>query len=185
MQNNFKPIPRQEDLVIQELNGEVLIYDLKKNKAFCLNETSSLVWQACNGEKNVSEISRELSLKLNSPANDDLVWLALDQLKEEKLISNGAEMAATFDGLPRREVIKRVGLAAVVALPLVSSLVAPKAAAAQSVAAACDTQTAGDTAPGSACPPNCAGVACNTTTGQGAPGTCVANMGSTTTSTCT
>ncbi len=52
MKNNFKPTQRKAELVIQELNGEVLIYDLGRNKAFSLNETSALVWQACNGEKN-------------------------------------------------------------------------------------------------------------------------------------
>lgn len=29
---------------MQELENEVLIYDLKADNAFCLNETSALVW---------------------------------------------------------------------------------------------------------------------------------------------
>ena len=174
MKNNFKPVSRKENVVIQELAGEVLIYDLKTNKAHCLNETSAIVWQACDGERNVADISKHLSEKLNAPATDDLVWLALDQFKKDELIVNGSEINGFSGGMSRREVIRNVGLASVVALPLISSLVAPTAASAQSVVAACDTQTAGDTAPGGTCPQNCAGAACNTTTGQGTPSTCVA-----------
>lgn len=67
MRKDVKPVSKRDDLVVQELNGEVLIYNLSDNKAFCLNETSALVWQACDGEKNIAEISKELSKKLNSP----------------------------------------------------------------------------------------------------------------------
>jgi hypothetical protein len=135
MKNHIVPKARKENLVVQELDGEVLIYDLDKNKAFCLNEASALVWQACDGNKDVSEIRNSLGKQLNSPVNDDFVWLALDQLKKENLIENKDEIAADFNGMSRRSVIKKVGLAVVVALPLVTSLVAPTAAAAQSLVA--------------------------------------------------
>ena len=49
MKKRIAPKARKENLVVQESNGEVLIYDLDTNKAFCLNETSALVWQACDG----------------------------------------------------------------------------------------------------------------------------------------
>lgn len=133
MKNQKNPLSRKEDIVVQELDGEVLIYDLKDNKAFCLNETSALVWQMCDGENSISEISKGLSKKLNSPANEDLVWLALDQLKKEKLIENEVETPASFAGMNRRDVIKKVGLASMIALPVVAGLVAPTAANAASV----------------------------------------------------
>jgi hypothetical protein len=132
MKKRIAPKARKENLVVQELDGEVLIYDLNTNKAFSLNETSSLVWQLCDGDNSVSEISESISRKLNSPANEDLVWLALDQLKKEKLIANGDEVVSNFTGMSRREVIKKVGLGTMIALPIVSSLVAPTAASAQS-----------------------------------------------------
>ncbi|HZH35571.1 MAG TPA: hypothetical protein VEX64_12070 [Pyrinomonadaceae bacterium] len=37
------PKARENDLVVQELKDEVLIYDLKINKAYCLNETSAAI----------------------------------------------------------------------------------------------------------------------------------------------
>ncbi len=160
MKSQNKPVRRKEDIIVQELNGEVLIYDLKANKAVCLNETSSLVWDACDGNQSVSEISQAIGKKLNSPANEDIVWLALDQLKKEKLIANGAEVVSKFDGMSRREVIRKVGLGTMIALPLVSSLVAPTAANAQSVCAgACTCTLTGMTVgAGNPCaPPNTGG----------------------------
>jgi len=127
-----KPISRKDNLVVQELNNEVLIYDLKINKAFCLNETSALVWQLCDGEKTVTEISRQLSNKLNSKANEDFVWLALEQLKEENLLANSEEITPDYSGMSRREVIRKVGLGTMIALPIVTGLIAPTAAHAQS-----------------------------------------------------
>lgn len=127
MNNNVVPKARKENLVVQEFNGEVLIYDLNTNKAFCLNEASMRVWQACDGSKNVSEIRNSLSKQFNSNVNDDFVWLALDQLKKENLIENKDEIISDFNGLTRREVIKKVGLGTMIALPIVASLTAPLA----------------------------------------------------------
>lgn len=90
-------------------------------------QTSALVWEMCDGNRSVNEISKGLSKKLNKPANEDLVWLALDQLKKEKLIESEVNTPAAFEGMNRRDVIKKVGLATMIALPLVTGLVAPKA----------------------------------------------------------
>lgn len=165
MKDSFKPVPRRDNVVVQEMNGEILIYDLGENKAFCLNETSALIWQACNGEKNVSEISREIGAKLGSPASEDLVWLALDQLKKENLIESKEDFQIDFNGISRRDVIKKVGLAAVVALPLVTSLVAPKAANAASPAAV--TCSGGCTC--NSASPGGGGTQCSTTGNNGVP----------------
>lgn len=124
------PVARQEGLVIQELPGEVLVYDLNTNKAHCLNQTAASVWKSCDGKNSVADITRLLADTVGNPVQEDLVWLAIDQLSENNLLEG--EKATTFSRQNRREVIKKVGLAAVVALPLVTSLVAPKAAQAGS-----------------------------------------------------
>lgn len=134
MASRNNPINRRDDIVIQQSKGEILIYDLKLNRALCLNETSALVWRLCDGTKSVEEISQAISKKLKTPVSEDLVFLALDQLKKENLLSNGAEIKFKFDGLSRREAIRKVGFAAMIALPVITSLVAPRAVDAQSVA---------------------------------------------------
>lgn len=122
-----KPRSRKDNIVVQDLDGELLIYDLNESKAFCLNQTSSMVWQSCDGKKTIAEISDEVGKQLNSKVSEDLIWLALDQLSKENLIENEIQENGKFAGLSRREVIKKVGLASVIALPMVSSLVAPMA----------------------------------------------------------
>jgi hypothetical protein len=130
MKNTSIPVMRKDDLVIQELDGEILIYDLRNDKALCLNSTSALIWQACDGSKSVSEITEFVGKKLDSTSSEDLVWLALDQLKKEKLIENGSVTDDDhFEGMSRRQVIRKIGLSSLVAIPVVSSLVAPVAAA--------------------------------------------------------
>ncbi|MBK7705313.1 MAG: PqqD family protein [Acidobacteria bacterium] len=157
MKKNSTPKSRHDELVVQEVDGELLIYDLRNDKAFCLNPTSALVWQACDGKRSVAEINAYVSEKLNAESNEDLVWLAIDQLKKEKLFDNGPEVKDYFEGMSRREVIKKVGLASAVMLPIVASLVAPMAIHA---ASGCLTGTPcacpGGTPMGSTCPqPTC------------------------------
>ena len=132
MGNHFAPKARRENLVVQELEGEVLIYDLDTDEAFGLNKTSTIIWQLCDGNNSISEISLLISRSFNSIADENFVWLALDQLKKKNLLENKDEIVVNFGGMSRREVIRKVGLASVTALPLISSLVAPQASSAQS-----------------------------------------------------
>lgn len=124
------PINRQANIVIQELDNETLIYDLTENKAFCLNETSAVIWQMCDGTKTVADISQAVSQKFNAEISEDFVWLALDQFKKDKLITN--EYTSVFAGMTRREAIRKVGFASMVALPVVASMVAPTGVSAAS-----------------------------------------------------
>jgi hypothetical protein len=133
MKTEIGPRSIGDNMVVQEMNGEVLVYDLDRNKAFCLNQTSSLVWQACDGSRDVATIARTVSSKLGKDAGEDVVWLALDQLKKEKLIVNAPSEASPFAGMSRRQVIQKVGMGALVALPMVMGLVAPAAAQVGSV----------------------------------------------------
>ncbi len=121
-----RPIARKEGLVIQEMPDEVLVFDMETNKAHCLNETAAFVWKACDGSKSVTEITKLFGNQSGKLVDENLVWLAIDQLNENNLLEQ--ELKANFNGQSRRDVIKKIGLAAVIALPIVSSLVAPSAA---------------------------------------------------------
>lgn len=127
------PISRKEKIVVQELENEVLIYDLKINKAYCLNETSRFVWQLCDGNNSVSGMSRSLSRKLKTDVGEDLIWLSLDQLKQNNLLEKSDEVEIDFGGLNRRQIIRKIGFASLVTLPVIASVVAPNAVSAQSL----------------------------------------------------
>lgn len=126
------PQARKNNLIVQEYETEVLIYDLQINKAFCLNQIAALVWQCCDGNRSIQEISMMVSKSLKANVNEDLIWIALDQLKREKLLEDSHKLKINFNGLSRREVIKKVGLSSMIALPLVASIMAPSSISAQS-----------------------------------------------------
>ena len=132
MNQTKKPISCHENLVVQDIDGEILIYDLINNKAFCLNQTTALVWQSCDGKRSVAEITDLLGEQLNSKVNEDVVWLALNMLSKENLIRDNYGLSEKFGGLSRREVIRKIGLSSLIALPLITSLVAPLAVHANS-----------------------------------------------------
>lgn len=138
MNSSQNPTARKDGLVIQEMPDEVLVYDLNTNKAHCLNETAAFVWKSCDGENTVADILTNFESQSGNKINEDLIWLAIDQLSDKDLLEKGIE--PKFAGQSRREVIKKVGLAAVVALPLVASLTAPTSVLA---AASCACTTTG------------------------------------------
>ncbi len=159
MRSQNNPKGRKNDIVIQELKDETLIYDLTTNKAYYLNETSAAVWNFCDGQSSVSDITKQLSKKLKSPVTEDFVWLALDGLKKENLIENETQISTPFEGLSRREAIRKVGLGSMIALPLISSLIAPMAIHAQSGRGANGAACTANSGCTSAC---CAGTTCVT-----------------------
>jgi hypothetical protein len=119
---NKLPLARSKDIIVQKLGKEVLIYNLKTNKAYCLNETSAIVYHACDGKTTFDEI------KANSNFTDEIIYLALDELKKENLFEKDAEFNVPLNNLSRREIIKKIGTASLVALPTIVALVTPVAA---------------------------------------------------------
>ncbi len=163
MRSQGQAISRKDDLIVKEVEGEVLIYDLKTDKAFCLNETSARVWHLCDGTRNRSEITQQLSQSLSQPVEEGLVALALDQFEKENLLHAGQQAGNKFGGLSRREVVRRIGLGSMLALPVISSLVVPTAASAGSLN--CSLQPIPCGCPCSLNNSSCAGCVCNTIVG--------------------
>lgn len=150
MNNPQFPIARKTGIVIQEVPDEVLVYDLDTNKAHCLNQTAALIWKSCDGSKSVSDIAKHVESLAGGRISDDFVWLAIDQLNENNLLEK--EVQANFNGLSRRDVIKKIGLTSMIAIPVIASLVAPKSAMA---AASCNCGSnleCGLATPNAACP---------------------------------
>ena len=166
MINSQFPTARKTGLVVQEVPNEVLVYDLDTNKAHCLNATASTVWKSCTGSNSISDIVSILEKTSGSKVSDQMVWLAIDQLSENNLLE--AQIKADFGGQTRRQVLKKLGLATVVALPIVASLVAPKSAMA-SVSCAC---TDSDQCASRGCP----STDCCNVDGQCAPPVAPANI---------
>lgn len=121
------PKARTADILEQETDRELMIYDLRIDKAYNLNETLAIIYKSCNGKTSFDEVKYAFKF------TDDLIYFALDELHRENLLTNYE--SRKFKNLSRREVIKKVGLASMTALPIITGLFAPSAAAAQSASA--------------------------------------------------
>jgi hypothetical protein len=153
------PLMRTERLVVDELSDEVLVYDLDRHKAHCLNATAALVWKHCDGRTTPPDIARRLQDELQIPYKEDHVWLALCQLEKIHLLEQPIALPPQLAGMSRRQMVRALGVAAAVAVPLVTSIVAPTPAQ----AATC--RNAGEDCTLVAC---CAGHVCI----PGSPPTC-------------
>ena len=122
---------RSEDLVIEEVEDEVLVYDAKSHQAHCLASAAAKVWRACDGTKDVPALAESLALSV------DDVTRALEMLDGVELLENqGLQIVTNGDGngngLTRRQLGLRsakVGAAAAAA-PMLYSIAVPSAAAA-------------------------------------------------------
>ena len=126
----WRPRARSEGLLVRELEGEVLVYDLERHRAVCLNRAAAAVWRSCDGRTDVAGLGRALGGE--SGGGEEAVWLALEQLVRDRLIDGRPPRRAGSRRVTRRELIRRLGLAAAAALPLVTSIVAPTPAQAAS-----------------------------------------------------
>ena len=120
------PRARQASLIIKEVDDETLVYDMEADKAHCLNSTAAQVWKSCDGKTSVQEIASQLSVPEGAPVDENLVWLALDQLEKFKLLDEAPAKPAMLAGLTRRQMVARLGIAAA-ALPAIVSIVTPHA----------------------------------------------------------
>jgi hypothetical protein len=149
------PVARKDELVIQEVPGETLIYDLKSHKAHCLNRTAALVWKYCDGKHTAEQAAHKIEAELGMAVSDEVVWLAVEQLERLKLLQAAKRGTHSMTRMTRREAVRRLGITAAIALPLITSIVAPEAAQAASGCAsagqACDPPN----------PPCCPGFNCD------------------------
>lgn len=122
------PRARTDNLVVHTLPDEVLVYDLKRHKAHCLNQTAASVWERCDGRTTVAEMASQLGRDLNTPVHEDVVWLALERLENVHLLQEHTPTFMGESGMSRRKMVRQLGLSAAIAIPAIISIVAPEAA---------------------------------------------------------
>lgn len=164
-ENHQPSLARNEELVVQELKDEVLVYDLRRDKAHCLNRTAAFVWNHCNGQTTVEEIAKRMEKEWGTPVSEDMIWFTLNKLSRADLLQEPLALPQEKTGISRRSAVRRLGFGALLTVPLVMSIVAPTAMAGSSVPPVC--QACRKKSDG-ACP-----AACNTAI----LGTCYDNAG--------
>jgi hypothetical protein len=136
-----------DDLVVQEVADEFVIYDLKRHKVHSLNPTAAKVWGWCDGSTPPAAMADKVSAEFGLPADqaEPLLWLTLERLGKANLLIEKVTLPPSAAGLSRRRLLRMVGIATL--LPVVYSMVAPTAAHAAS--------------------PGCCDIKCKNQTGNG------------------
>jgi hypothetical protein len=121
----MRPRARTDEIVVEELGDETLVYDKRRHRAHCLNRTAAAVWRACDGRRAPDELAVQVARELGAPVDESLIALALTQLAQAQLLID-APAAAT------RTPSRRQAMRALVLAPAVLSILVPRAAQAAS-----------------------------------------------------
>lgn len=136
----FTPIQRTQSIKMQEIGGELLVYDQKIHQAHCLTGTALTVWNLCDGQHSVEQIANHIARTVGNFPNEEEVWQILTQFSEADLLklSVQAYEANNASIKSRRRAIAKMGLAT--ATPFFLSIsVPPPAFAASSGVSLLDT----------------------------------------------
>jgi hypothetical protein len=122
---------RSEDLLIENVGDETVVYDLETKEAHCLKAVAAFVFAHADGTRSLTEIT-EMARGLSRPEiGEQEILEAVEQLEEIDLLAR--PLVALEDGLSRRQMVKQVaytGAAAVTATTLITTIAAPSAMAA-------------------------------------------------------
>jgi len=161
----FLPLARREGMVIKEVDDEMLVYDLQRDKAHCLNTSAAAIWRMCDGKTAIDGLAASLEKETGAKVDESVIWLSLQDLRRSHLLDDAVvwpeRMISTKGmGMSRREAVRSIGLGAAIALPLVISITAPTAVQAASCGSRCHPCNSGSDCCSGVCiadNPNCSG----------------------------
>lgn len=150
-------IRSNEELIVRRVGDELIIYDLNRDQGHALNPTASFVFEQCDGQTSIEQIASRLAVELNVPQAKQVTTLALERLSRANLLVEQTLTENTY-GISRRDLLKLAGKAGLAAamLPVVTTLLVPSAAHAQSgVVPPDDCQLCDDTLAACLAKPEC------------------------------
>lgn len=127
----YRPRAREEEVLVETLDDELLVCDVRADAAHVLNETAARVWRACDGNRDLHALQQYCEL------DEDTVLFSLDCLRKCDLLDE-------TPGVSRRVLIRRTAVATAglgAALPVIRSVALPTAAMAQSLPVTTTTVT--------------------------------------------
>ena len=139
--NTKRPKACTHDTVVQELDGDTLVYDKKRHQAHCLNPLASLIWHHCDGQRSVPELARLAHERLGVPNDVQIIELGLHDLAQAQLIEIAPKAMPEQRHSTRREVARRLGVASAAGLILWPVITSVGTASAQSIASPRSTTT--------------------------------------------
>ena len=154
-------------LIEQSLSDELVIFDKETNKAHMLDARAAAIYRAAEKGCSIDDVMAVVE------GGTDAEKRAAAQLGIQDLETAGLVMSS-LPRMPRRGLLKTLGVAA--ALPMVISIMAPSPAAAASNLARGVTCSTGDTC--------LSGATCQTATGSPSPRCCISSGNATSDTDC-
>ena len=62
--------PKRRTIDAVKLEGETTLHDLQAKKMYVLNPTASLIWDLCDGDHTLGEITSEIQKRFNNQDED-------------------------------------------------------------------------------------------------------------------
>jgi hypothetical protein len=132
MSKDIYPEARKDRLVTSKVGDETVVYDTEKNFASCLNELTTAVWEACDGNTDVSSILDIVRNAGYQDTTEQVILIALDQLSQANLLDETFNIDHRITkNLSRRKTLHLLAKSAAI-LPIVSTIVVSPPLAAQS-----------------------------------------------------
>jgi hypothetical protein len=113
-----------EGLVVERVEGELLVLKSSTNEAHALNEAAGIVFELCDGATTRARMAEEVARRTGLPADESVVDLALAELSEAGLVEVAERERS---GVTRRGLIRALALpvAAAALLPVVETVLVP------------------------------------------------------------
>jgi hypothetical protein len=144
MAGNEMPSRISQNVSMQQIGAETLVYDGQRHLAFCLNASSGAVWKMADGTRTMAQIAHATSLEIGAEVSEVLAGYIVETLRADGLLEpttqsgNGNGVEAT-PGISRRAMLQRLGVGGAMLLPVVASIAAPTAAQAYNGCVDCST----------------------------------------------
>ena len=76
---------KKQDYILEQEEGEIIVFHPSSARSFYLNESASVIWEMCDGDRRVSDIIAELSSAYPEQASElekdvvETIQLFIDQ----------------------------------------------------------------------------------------------------------
>lgn len=122
----MEPKARHDDILVQEVGTELVIYDRKRHVAHSVSQPAAFVWQHCDGQTTIGDLATLLEEELHRPVDEEFIWLILDQLENNSLLRESMKQPGNGRRISRRQATQKLGEGALIlVVPLVMSLIVP------------------------------------------------------------
>jgi hypothetical protein len=116
--------PQRTNALSQQLEDELIVYNSETHQAHSLNHTAAAVWRSCDGKTAVRDLVTRLEKAL--PGIDRrILLLTPTELRDAGLLVEGTFSIDQGSSPSRRDMIRKMGKIAAVALPIITSIVVP------------------------------------------------------------